>query len=34
MTAGVSVRNTEPRDFDSIIELGRKVYTGSGAWTA
>jgi GNAT superfamily N-acetyltransferase len=33
MTAGVSVRNTEPRDFDSIIELGRKVYSGSAAWT-
>lgn len=33
MTAGVTVRNTEPRDFPGIIALTRRVYPESRPWT-
>lgn len=33
MTAGVTVRNTEPRDFPGIIALTHSVYPESKPWT-
>ena len=34
MTHGIVIRNTEPGDFASIVELSGRVYTSAMPWTA